>query len=443
MAVSDTVADAPADASPGREGVYNGRWTKRSVTAVAVFAGIHTFYYADRQAFGLVLPLIKKEMQLTDTQIGLLAGLAFVLFYSILAVPVARLADRSNRRNILAFGVGFWSLMTAISGLSANVWQLATARFLMGAGEAAGLAPLTSMVSDIFDRVRRPMAMAFATCGNALSSLIMFPILGLVANAYGWREAFFVAGVPGMILTVLLICFVKEPARTSDGAGKAKAPQESFAKTLRYLLSAPAYVLAALGAALVGISLYADQTWNASFLTRVHGLNLAQVGASIGLIKGVMGLSGGLLAGVVVSKLCRLSERWRLWVPGLACILVMPSELLFLTAPDIRIALVGLAMASFFIGAHYAQVFAVFQDVAPTRMRATAVSLFILCVAPIGQVIGPLVVGFLNDLWATKYGVEAIRYSLMVGSVAAAIGGSMMLIGSIFLPRDVERAART
>ena len=152
-------------------------------------------------------------MHVSDTALGLVSGLAFVVFYSLLGLPIAWLADRWSRRNIIAIGFAFWSVMTALTGLVANIWQLATTRFLMGAGEACGLAPSNSMVADLFRRPSRPLALAILGAANSFAFIAFFPIVGWIGERHGWRQMFVAAGIPGILLALVFFLTVKEPAR--------------------------------------------------------------------------------------------------------------------------------------------------------------------------------------------------------------------------------------
>jgi MFS family permease len=416
---------------------YPGGWSPRTVYVVAFLTLIYAFNYADRQILALVLPLLKNDLVLSDTQLGFISGAMFVLFYSILGIPIARLADRSNRRNILAVGFGFWSLMTALTGAVTSVWQLAATRFLMGAGEASGLAPTHSMVSDIFDKKRRPFALAIVAGGTSLSALIFFPLVGWISQDRGWRAAFYVAGISGFVLSVLFFMTVSEPQRAGSVPDKR---QEKFGETIRFILGARSFVLMVLGGSFMGISLYAGQIWHPSFLVRVHHLSLAEVGASLGVLRGVLGLIGAMFGGFLADRLGRRDERWRLWVPGLACMMVLPAELVFLLVVNVPIALAGLGMTSFFAAMHFGPLYAAVQGIARPSMRATAAAIFLLFANLIGQITGPLVVGYLNDQMAAVYGDLAIRYSLIFGGLCAFAGGIGLVVAAARLSRDTARA---
>ena len=189
-------------------------WTPRSIYALGLLTLIYAINYFDRSILSLVLPQIKAEMHLSDTALGLVSGFAFVLFYSLLGVPIARLADRTSRRNVLGAGLVFWSLMTSLTGFVVNVWQLAATRFLMGAGEACGVAPSNAMVAAMFSKAQRALALAILSAGSAIAFVVFFPISGWIVDHHGWRTTFIAAGVPGVVLALLLFATVLAPART-------------------------------------------------------------------------------------------------------------------------------------------------------------------------------------------------------------------------------------
>lgn len=416
-------------------------WTPRSIYALGLLTLIYAFNYLDRSILSLVLPQVKAEMHLSDTALGLVSGFAFVLFYSLLGVPIARLADRSSRRNIVGIGLVFWSLMTSLTGLVANVWQLAVTRFLMGAGEACGTAPSNAMVADMFSRARRGLAIAILSAGSSLAFVVFFPVAGWLVDHHGWRMTFIAAGLPGFALALLLFATVREPER----AVPPTAPQarDGMLATALFLFGSQAFVRTVVGGAFMGISLYASSVWTPMFLVRVHGLTLTEVGSAIGPLRGFAGLGGVLFGGWLADRLGRHDARWRLAVPGIACMLVLPADLVFLLSGAIGTSFVGLAIAQFCTSMHLGPVYAACMGVARPRMRATAAALFLLIANLVGQILGPLIVGYLNDLLNARYGGLAIRYSLIVGAVCAALGGATLISASRSLERDGRRAGET
>jgi MFS family permease len=423
------VTEAPA---PARQ----GDWRPATLYSLGFLTLIATFNYLDRSLLGLALPAIKREMQVSDTVLGLVSGLAFVLFYSILGIPIAWAADRYNRRNIVAIGFAFWSLTTALSGFVANIWQLAIARFLMGAGEAAGLAPSTSMISDLFRPQRRALAMSIFGTAGVVAGVAFFPIVGWIGEHHGWRAMFVVAGIPGMLLALLFALTVREPARGGKDPIAAREAAPTVRETARFLIGSPAYLLLTAGATFMGANLFAAASWAPTFLARVHGMRLSEIAFAIGPVRGGLGALGIVAIGVLIDRLGRARPKMRARIPAIACILAGPAEALFLLGDPGWLWMAGFGISGFFVLAYQGPVFALGMSVVPPSMRAVAVSIMVFSAALLGQVFGPLIVGMLNDALAPEYGAQAIRYSLLVGALTPMIAGAMFWLAGDRLARD-------
>jgi MFS family permease len=431
---------APAPDS-GLAGKERADWTPHAIYTLGFLTLISSFNYLDRSILGLALPLIKAEMHVTDKVLGLVSGLSFVLFYSLLGIPIAWLADRWNRRNIIAIGFLFWSAMTFATGYVANIWQIATARFLMGAGEACATAPSNSLLSDIFRKARRPLVLALFGTAFSISSLVFFPILGWLGQTHGWRAMFIAAGLPGMVLAVVFFFTVREPTRGASEERRQNSKAGPLSATLKFLAASRAYLLLLVGVSFMGATVYADSAWGPTFLTRVHHLKLGEVASTIGPIRGVFGALGVLLGGVLTDRLGRRDERWRLRLPALACLLAGPAEALYLLGQSTAAWTTGLALVSFFTLVHQGPVYAAAMSVAKLRMRAVAVSVLLLCASLLGQGLGPLLVGALNDMLRPTLGDVGIRYSLLVSALCSIVGGLAFWTAIRFMERDVKRAA--
>jgi MFS family permease len=400
---------------------------------------ISNFNYLDRSLLGLALPLIKAEMHTSDTVLGLVTGFAFVFFYSILGVPIAWAADRFSRRNIIAAGFALWSLMTALGGLSANIWQIAVTRLFMGAGEAAGPAPSNAMIADLFPPARRPLALSVYWLAFPLGSITLFPLLGWIAQTHGWRAMFIAAGIPGMLLALVFVLTVREPLRGGTDARAAPPAKAGMFESMSYLLRSPSYLLMGGCAACMGANLYAASSWSAVFLSRVHHMSVAEIAGTTGPIRGVVSFIGIFGGGLLIDRLGRRNLKWRLWIPAVACILAAPAEILFLLGDSKWAWMTGFGLSSAFVLMHQAPVFALGMTVAPARMRTMASALFLFCSAMIGQALGPLLVGALNDHLAPIYGEGAIRYSLLINAITAVLGGVMLFAAGRWINADIAR----
>jgi MFS family permease len=301
-------------------GEDNATWPWSATWPLFILTLISVFNYLDRALLGLVLPMIKREFGVSDTALGLATGLAFIFLYSLLGLPIAWLADRFNRRNIIAIGLGFWSLMTVLTGFVTSIWQLAIARFLMGAGEACGLPPSNSIIADLFHPRRRPLALAIFGTANSIAFIVFFPIAGWIAQNHGWRAMFVAMGVPGMIVALLLLLTVREPARKTPPRTRAAVRHADIRRhpdaVRRQVLRLDFRGRHPDGGERVG-----GGAWTPTFFSRVHHMGLAEIAGTIGPTRGFIGAAGVLCGGLLIDRLPASRIRWRLAVPALACLL--------------------------------------------------------------------------------------------------------------------------
>lgn len=394
-----------------------GQWPWSATWPLLVLTLVSVFNYLDRSLLGLALPAIKRELGSSDTVLGLVSGLAFILFYSLLGVPIAWLADRANRRNIIAAGLTFWSLMTACTGFIGSIWQLAVVRLLMGAGEACGMAPSNSIIADRFPPDRRPLALALFGTAAPLSYILFFPIAGWIAQHHGWRAMFIAMGLPGVLLALLLILTVREPERTAPPPQRLPLARSLFGD-LAGLFSNRCFVWIFAGVTLMGANIWAAGAWTPTFFVRVHHLKITEVANIIGPTRGIIGLVGILLGGLLIDRLPKRRDFWRVGIPAIACLLAGPAEALFLLGSSYPVWVGGFALASFFTLIHQAPIFAAVVNVVGERRRALAISVVLLGASLIGNAVGPSAVGVLNDLLAPQLGDNAIRYSMLIIAVA-------------------------
>lgn len=413
-----------------------GRWTARSLWTLALLTLVYALNTVDRNLLGFLAQPIKAELKLSDTQLGLLGGITFALFYATAALPIAALADRFSRRNIIVVGLAFWSLMTTLHSTVRSLWQLAVLRFLLGAGEASSVAPATSMTADLFERSRRPLALGILTSANSLGGLVGFPLLGAVAKAYSWRTAFIAAGLPGVVIAVLLFLTVREPARGAlDGAGEA-APVP-FSEALRGFLRSPAFLLVVTAGVFSSMSLAIMQFWTTPFVMRVHHLDIAQAGALLGPLRGFPGLIGALLAGTLASVLARRDPRWLYRVPAFAILLMAPAELMAAFGPS-PLWQAGIGADSFLILGQIGPTFAILQSIATPATRARAVAVFLFCSNLVGQSLGPYATGLISDLLTPAMGGESLRWAIAAAAITSVLSGAFLLAAGRFLPRSAS-----
>jgi MFS family permease len=399
---------------------------------------IYAMNFLDRTIFNVLIEPIKKEFALSDTAMGLLAGFGFVLFYSLLGLPIARMADRFNRRNIVASAFAFWSAMTFLCGAASSVATLAMARIGVGIGEAAGTPASQSMVADLFDKDERPRALGVYAVGTYLGVFLGYFIGGYVNQHHGWRMAFFAAGLPGIALAAVLWLTVSEPKR---GAMTETFVAEPIGPTLGFLASQRSFVIVLIGFCLTTYTNYATSAWILPFLARVHHLSSAEIGTYAGTFKGLFGMAGTLVGGLVVAQISRRDDRWKLWAPAITSGLAGPVFALCMLTSNFTTMVAALALTSFLLGFHLGPIFAIAQTVARPSMRALASAIVLLTATCFGQGIGPLVVGIINDALKNDYGASAVRYSLLSAAVTTTLGALLFVWAARSIGGDIKRAA--
>ena len=411
-------------------------WTFASVYALVFLTLVSTLNYFDRSVLSLMLPLIKKDFQVSDTTLGVVTGL--IAIYAILGVPVAWLAERWSRRNIVAIGLFFWSLMTGLTGLVTNVWQLGGTRFAMAIGESAGLAPSQSILSDIFSRRARPVVLSIITTASSIALLIYSPLAGWMAGQYGWRVVFLAAGAPGLVLALIMLLTIREPRRHVSQGTVRTAP---LGEALAFLGGSKAFLWCLLGTSIMGVYLYGVSAWDATFLVRVRHFTVPQVGAIFQPIRGGVSAVGIVLGGLLSSRLEALDQRWRCWIPGVACLLMAPFQFVYLFSDSAPVWISAYAGAALFSIMHQGPIYAVYVSVAQPRSRAVAVSVALLGATVVGQFGGPILIGWLNDQMHARFGNEAIRYSMLVVMACAFLAGLCYLVASRYVAADTRRAS--
>lgn len=379
---------------------------------------ILVFNYVDRLALGLVLQDIKVDLDLTDTQLGLLSGIAFALFYSVMGVPIARWADRGNRVLIIALTAGLWSVAVMLCGVAASFVQLLLIRVLVAVGEAGCTPPAFSLIADYFNRAERPRAAAIYGLGGPLSTIVGFFLAGWLNELYGWRVTFIVLGAPGLLLAVLAYLTLKEPRR---GAGR-EAPnvQQSVKNEPRFeevcvtLWSNVTFRHLLLCLAVMFFFIYGILQWLPTMMIRSFQLTGGQLGTSLAITFGVAGVLGAYLGGELASRYAANNEQLQLRALGFAIsgAGVFSFIAYMSTHVYVVLGLTGLAMLA--LNTVNGPLFATIQTLVPERMRAVAFSLVYLVANLVGMGLGPLAAGILSDAMQPWAGEESLRYALLV-----------------------------
>ncbi len=380
---------------------------------LAVLLLAYIFNFIDRQILSILLEPIKEDLGASDSAMGFLSGTAFALFYATLGIPIARWADLWVRRSIIAIGLLLWSGMTALSGAAQTFAQMAAARVGVGVGEAALSPPAHSLISDYFPPERRATALSIYAMGIHLGILFGVVAGGWLEEYWGWRRAFVVVGLPGILLAVLVQLSVREPARGGSERLAASEPVPSVGDVFRFLWSLRSFRHLSFATALTAFGGYAFANWAPTFLRRVHGMEGGELGTKYGIALGIGGVVGSAIAGLLADRLGRMDARWWLWVPAIATVGPAPFTLAFFfhTDPDLAIAWLfpGLAIAAFYQG----PVFSTVQTLVKVRMRSVASGILLFIINIIGLALGPPSVGLLNDYVFADRGPEAVRFSLV------------------------------
>ena len=382
--------------------------------ALVVLTLVYTFNFIDRQLLSILQESIKVDLSLSDSQLGLLTGFAFAMFYVTAGIPIARFADRSNRRNIVAVSVGLWSAMTAVSGLVQNYGQLLAARIGVGVGEAGGSPPSHSIVSDIFPPERRASALAFYSTGVNLGILFGFLFGGWLNEFFGWRVAFMVVGIPGVLLAILVRTTVREPIRGLMENRTASEVQVPFREVIALLWKRKTFRHMAFASGLNAFAGYGTVNWIASFFIRSHEMSTGELGTWLALSTGLFGAIGVFLGGMLGDKLGKEDKRWYQWVPGLATILCVPAMLVALLTDNQYVALMFIFIPGTLQNVYLGNSIATTHALVGLRWRSTSSAILLLIINIVGLGLGPFGVGYLSDMLTPSLGVESLRYAMVI-----------------------------
>jgi len=382
--------------------------------SMVILAIVYMFNFVDRQILAILLPQIRDEFGTSDAYLGFLSGTAFALFYVTLGVPIAQYADRCNRRNLIAAAVALWSAMTAVSGLAANIWHLTAARIGVGIGEAGCSPPAHSMIADYFPPEKRSTAMGFYTLGISAGIMTAYLAGGWVAQNIGWREAFFVVGIPGLFLAVVVRFTVKEPQRGASESRAASGRTAGLAEVLRFLAARRSFIHMATAAGLSSLVGYSVIGFLPSFMVRSFEMELAQLGVWLGLILGISGGAGFFFGGYIADRLGRVSHQKALnFIAATVLLSAGLLAMMFLAKSSMMVLLLFIVPAAT-MNVYLAPVLAQAQSLVALRMRATTSALVLLIINVIGLSFGPLITGMLSDYLGPRFGEESMRYGLLI-----------------------------
>ena len=408
--------------------------------ALSLFLLVYIVNFIDRQIFSILIEPIRAEISLSDTQLGLLGGIAFAIFYTFAGIPIERWADVGVRKNIVSLAIVIWSAMTVFTSTAKSFGMLLVARIGVGIGEAGCSPPIHSLIADLYPERKRATALSIYSLGIPIGGALGTLIGGWVGEYFGWRMAFLVVGFPGILLALIFFLTIKEPPRgySEPGGIPARKKEVPLKQTLQFMWKLNSFRHMAFAGSLHAFVGYGVALFLPSFFIRVHGFGLAETSTYLFFI-GLTGVIGTYLGGYLSDRLGVKDRRWYLWVPGIATMISVPFAALFYTTGDPYLAVL-LAIPGAILGPMYlGPTFAMTQTLSPLVMRSLASAILLFVLNLIGLGLGPLFAGFLSDLWRPEFGEESIRYSLLTLAVAGNFWSAFhYYLGSRALRSDLK-----
>jgi MFS family permease len=409
-------------ASPPSSGLV-ATWT------LALLLLVNIFNYADRALLGIVVEPIRKELLLNDTEISIISGFAFSVFFLIAGIAIARWVDRGNRRLILAVGVIVWSVATAATGWAQGFYSLSLCRMFVGIGEAVVFPVAMSLLADLYPGPKLSRTVSIFQASTGLGVMIGSILAGVLAAKFGWRTMFEIFGVAGVALVALIALTMRPTPRVVDSTQDTKqAADGGIVSAIRNILAVPGMGWLALGYGTSNMMLACLPVWAPTFLFRSHNVELAKMGALVGPPAVLGGIAGGVLAGILASRLIQRSgNRWAgLIVPIIALPLAAPAYALFLFAPTLPVVLVGIASMNFLLATSLGPCVALAVSLVRPNQRGVTSTLMLITQNLLAFALGPLLVGVVSDLIAPTYGLESLRYALAMMLVAPLLASFML-----------------
>jgi MFS family permease len=409
---------------------------------------VYVLNFVDRQILQILIEPIRKEFNFSDTQMGMLSGLAFAVVYSVLGIPIARIADRRNRVTIISISLFVWSFFTVVTGRAHSFVQLFAARVCVGIGEAGCTPPAYSIISDYFEKTRRTTAVAIYSMGIYGGVFVGYLVGAQVAQEYGWRMAFYVVGLPGILLALIVKLTLREPPRGFAEGIATPATPPPVKEVLSKLLTKPTFWHLALATALHAFVGYGVSGFHPSFLIRVHGLTVGEAGTVLAIVSAVSGVGGTWFGGWLADKLSQSKRdvRWQLWTPGYATLLNVPAAVIAYYLADKNIV-IGMMFISLVFGVMYlGPSYATMQRLVDVRERALGSAVLLLIVNLIGLGLGPTLVGVVSDIINNRFldngfavevaRAQGLRWALIIMVCVNVWSFIHYMIGAKTLVRD-------
>jgi len=424
--------------------------------AMSLLLAFYIVNFVDRQVINILAEPIKRDLDLADWQLGVMTGLAFAGVYTFLGIPVARLSERRDRPIIIAASIAIWSGFTGLCGLAQNFSQLVLARFGVGVGQSGATPAAHSLIVDYVPPEKRSSALAFYGLGGPLGGLLGMAFGGLIADAYGWRVAFLLAGAPGLVLAILALTTLREPRRAiAARAARAEAASATFGETMRLMGSKRSYCFLVCAMAIATLISYGGVAFLASFYLRNHadqvaatasalgaalGFDLGSVGflgIAIGLMAGVSGAVGMWCGGQLADRFAPSDPRRYMYGPAIVTVMSGAAFICAMLAPSLGLSLALFALSSVFAAAWYGPAYTAAYSVVPAHMRATNSAIILFAGNMIGLGLGPVAVGALSDLISASLGpAEGMRWALIVFSGITLLAAGLFWTGARTIRED-------
>ena len=404
---------------------------------------VYGFNFIDRQIMGILAPFIQKDLGLTNTELGLLIGLAFAVFYTFVAIPIAWLADRYNRVNILSIALATWSGFTALTGLANNFIQIGLARMGVGIGEAGGSPPSHSIISDLFPKEERASALGVYSMGIPLGIMAAYfvtaSLMGSSGDDVDWRRIFIVLGLTGIGLAVIVKLVLKEPKRGAmEFDENVEIEKPPFMQSLKELMKIPAWWAMCFGIAFGSFVSYAKSAFQTKYLVTLDPtFNFQTLVIILGIMNGTTYAAGAFFGARLADKWGKKDIRAYGWLPAISIGLCLPIGLITWWVPSIELHLIFATLFLLLIGIYLGPSFAIAQTLAPVHMRAMSTALFFFILNMIALGGGPTFAGWIMDIFKQSFNdLESIRYAMTVTSFVFVPSVISFLLVSRFLPRD-------
>jgi len=407
--------------------------------ALGLLVVVYVFNFIDRSILGILVEPIKQDLGVSDTMMGFLGGIAFATFYTFLGIPIARMADKGSRRNVLSTCLALWSAATALCGLAQSFAALLAARIGVAVGEAGGSPPSHSMISDMFPPERRATALAIYALGIPIGTMLGNLGGGWINEAFDWRTAFFIVGLPGLMLALIVRFTLKEPPRgAAEGVEIANGDAPPVGEVFKYLWARRSFRFMAIGGSLHAFVGYGVGYWIPAMFNRSHGLSTGDIGTALFYL-GFASVAGTFLGGYLADRLGKRDKRWYLWLPGLATMISVPFSA-FVYIHDSPYTALWVLAVPYFLGAYYlGPTFSLTQGMVGLRMRALASSILLFILNIIGLGLGPQFTGIASDVLhaTTDLGQDALRWALVLSLVFNFVSAILYLMAARTVEADL------